>query len=214
MQRTAEMKKKTIEFYDGFAGQYKERHKDLPAKEIQNFADLVFAKAETTKTNVLDVGCGTGRDMEQMRAIRLNVFGIDASLEMCKLTRKNGLPVIQMDLESLAFRVSKIFDGIWARNSLLHSPPKLWPQVINNLCARLKPRSPFFLGCKESAGTGIEEEFKSTANGETYYCYWSLPKLLEMLEVRCPLRILNVEKKEKLDVFGERHYLDIFARRT
>ena len=87
--------------------------------------------------DVLDAGCGSGRDSLVFINKGYNVSSMDASEEMVKLASKllNKKVLVRrfQDIEC-----KNIFDGIWACASLLHVPKKEILDVFIRLTGALK----------------------------------------------------------------------------
>lgn len=73
------MDKKTAAFYSAKA--------DDTAKlynSAENGVSSNFSKAFPARTSVLDIGCGSGRDLRTLLNMGYDAYGIDPSLEMLK----------------------------------------------------------------------------------------------------------------------------------
>ena len=82
--------------------------------------------------DILDAGCGSGRDALAFHRAGYRVTAFDASPEMCRMARQyTDLPVIQMTFQEMTWRSA--FDGIWACASLLHVPQVELPDVLGTL---------------------------------------------------------------------------------
>ncbi|TSC74800.1 MAG: Tellurite resistance protein-related protein [Parcubacteria group bacterium Gr01-1014_44] len=212
IERTEEVKKTTIDFYDGFAEKYWLRHSNPPAQSIQKFIkllpNLTGGLYPASDSRILDLGCGGGRDAIFFRSIYCKPICVDLSSVMCKKARKERLSSVQMDQEKLCFKPES-FDGVWSRVSLLHSPPEVLPGILADLSLILKPKGGLFLAMKASSGQFVETEFKTTENGSTYYCYWPPYRLHGLLgTMGFAVEELSILGK---DSFGERDYFEIFA---
>ena len=97
--------------------------------------------------NVLDAGCGSGRDTKAFLSRGYRVTAFDASEELVNLAKKHtGAPVQLrsfLDVEEQA-----MYDGIWACASLLHVPHAEVPEVLQRLWNALKPGGAFYLSFK------------------------------------------------------------------
>lgn len=70
---------------------------------------------------ILDVGCGSGRDVKAFRTKGYAAFGVDPSPELVALASENVGPYFEVGrAETLVTR--EPFDGVWACASLLHLP--------------------------------------------------------------------------------------------
>ena len=73
--------------------------------------------------NILDFGCGSGRDTRFFLEKGYSVDAIDGSAELCRLASKNtGINVRHMFFSELN-EIEK-YDGIWACASILHMSTK------------------------------------------------------------------------------------------
>ncbi len=90
--------------WDLIAEYWKENLPDMKDWQMKERLDF----ASNVKGRVLDVGCGTGRDMEIFNGLGLDCVGIDYS------ERMEGLSV---DMTSLPFN-DKTFDGVWSCSAM------------------------------------------------------------------------------------------------
>jgi S-adenosylmethionine-diacylgycerolhomoserine-N-methlytransferase len=100
--------------------------------------------------NVLEVGCGTGRNLIILahKAPKTNFFGLDASSEMLKTAQAKvaARKIRNLDLKvALAddftydgtFNLAEPFDSIYFSYSITMIPP--WRESIENALANIKP---------------------------------------------------------------------------
>ncbi|WP_318465080.1 class I SAM-dependent methyltransferase [Photobacterium leiognathi] len=70
---------------------------------------------------LLDLGCGSGRDLKYFSSLNLSVTGIEPSPTLARFARQySNVDVIEQTVQSL--NIGKVFDGVWACASLLHVP--------------------------------------------------------------------------------------------
>lgn len=108
-------KNQTIQYYDQNAAYFVENTRDVDFHVIQDeFLEKLPAEAQ-----ILDLGCGSGRDTKYFLEHGYQVNAIDGSSELCALaTEYTGIPVkCQMFQE---WDEQEVYDGIWACSSLLH----------------------------------------------------------------------------------------------
>ena len=87
--------------------------------------------------NILDAGCGSGRDTLKFKSLGYNVVAMDGSKEMCKLASEfTGEKVLHIQFQEIEF--NNEFDGIWACASLLHVPSSEIEIVLEKLKKSLK----------------------------------------------------------------------------
>lgn len=87
--------------------------------------------------NILDAGCGSGRDTLAFLDAGRRVTAFDAAPRLVELaSRHTGLPVEVMRFQDMTW--CERFDGIWACASLLHVPRPELSEVFRRLARALK----------------------------------------------------------------------------
>jgi SAM-dependent methyltransferase len=101
--------------------------------------------------DILDAGCGSGRDALAFRRAGYRLTAFDASTEMCRMARQyTELPVIQMTFQEMTWYGA--FDGIWVCASLLHVPQVELPEVLRRFVRALRPNGTFYASFKYGSG--------------------------------------------------------------
>ena len=78
-----------------------------------------FLKYIPENASILDLGCGSGRDLLNFKNLGYTVMGIDGSKKLVEMARKlTGENIVCMDMRDISYTGN--FDGIWACASLLH----------------------------------------------------------------------------------------------
>lgn len=119
------------------------------------FADMSPLRARflahlPSPADLLDAGCGSGRDALAFHRDGHRVTAFDASAEMVRLARAHtGLPVRQMAFEDMDWETA--FDGIWACASLLHVPRMGLPRTLGAFHRALRPGGVSYLSLKHGA---------------------------------------------------------------
>ncbi len=145
----------TRKFYDEHVSEFEDRTKNYLKEHILDDA-LLFIKSLKGK-DILDIGCGAGRDALFFKEQGLKPLCVDISPVIIELCKKRGLEAFVMDVEDLEFKDA--FDGIWAYTSLLHMPKNNFLAVLDKIKDLLKARGIFYLGMKEGDFEGwIEDE--------------------------------------------------------
>jgi SAM-dependent methyltransferase len=140
----------TIDFYQRNAVVYAQSTYDLSLQtEIERFVMNVAPPGQ-----VLDVGCGGGRDLLALRQAGLCPTGLELSARLAKIaSHHSGCPVVVGDLRHPPF-VDASFQGLWAAASLLHLDRHEMLPVLRRLRQLLEPGAAFFASMK--MGTGCE----------------------------------------------------------
>ncbi|QIO61589.1 class I SAM-dependent DNA methyltransferase [Rhizobium leguminosarum] len=140
----------TIRFYNENATRYAaaiEERSMMP--HIERFTALLPPSAK-----LIDLGCGSGRDMKEFQKRGLPTVGLDASFELVRLARRtSGADVVVGELSELPF-ASSIFHGAWASASFLHLKDSEITTALREVDRVLKAGGVFFSSLK--LGTGEE----------------------------------------------------------
>lgn len=112
----------------------------------QRFLPLLPVRAD-----ILDAGCGSGRDAKYFIEHGYQLTAFDASAEIAALAEKEiGRAVQVQRLQDIRYKNQ--FDGIWACASLLHVPAKELPDVFQRLACALKPSGVIYCSFKYGQG--------------------------------------------------------------
>ena len=117
----------TNETYDQIAASYAERYWHLSVDEmLERFADAVKPSGQ-----VLDLRCGSGRDVQLLNRRGFNTIGFDRSVGKLKeAQRRMGNQFICADMRRIPLPTDSL-DGIWMCASLLHIPRVDVPTVLH-----------------------------------------------------------------------------------
>lgn len=93
---------------------------------------------------ILDFGCGPGRDLQTFAAMGHIPTGLDGSDRFAEMARvDSGCEVLHQNFLELNLPAER-FDGIFANASLFHVPRQELPRVLRELRAALKPGGVLF----------------------------------------------------------------------
>ena len=113
---------------------------------------LPLAKRLTPESKVLDVGCGSGRDILWLTERGFHCTGLERSPDLAVLARQyTGLPVIEADFESFDFRRMNM-DAVLLIGALVHLPHDLFSPVLSNILKALKPGGHALITMKQGQG--------------------------------------------------------------
>lgn len=102
-------------YYDTNADIFISETLDLDMSELYTR----FEKYLKTDAKILDIGCGTGRDLKYFNEKYKMAEGIEPSLKLCEFARDYSKASVFHGF-LLEFEIQAKFDGIWACASLLH----------------------------------------------------------------------------------------------
>ena len=127
------MNNKTLDYYNQNAAAFIAGTVSVDFKETQDkFIDALCGK------QILDLGCGSGRDTKYFIEAGLDVVATDGSEEMCKCASEyTGIHVQKMLFQELDAK--ERYNGIWACSSILHLPEtelkKVFIKMAEALCS-------------------------------------------------------------------------------
>lgn len=137
-----ELTRQTIEHYDLHAVSFWEGTKDHDVS--QNTAAFLAALPQNKPLDILDFGCGPGRDIRHFKSLGHRPVGLDGSAAFCEMaSRLTGCPVWRQDFLHLDLP-EQAFDGIFANASLFHVPRQQLPTVLDKLHQALRNEGVLF----------------------------------------------------------------------
>jgi SAM-dependent methyltransferase len=123
----------TILYYDRDTENYIKNTIDVNFRATQTY----FLSKLNHFSNILDFGCGSGRDTKYFLEQGYQVTATDGSIELCKAAgRYTGIPIKHMLFQEL--NEIDVYDGIWACSSILHLPLPELEDVFHRMAAALK----------------------------------------------------------------------------
>ena len=133
---------RTLAHYDRSAEAFWEGTRDHDVS--QNIAALLQHIEAAPPYEVLDLGCGPGRDLATFTALGHHATGLEGSARLATLARDHsGCEVLQQNFLELQLPASH-FDGVFANAALFHVPSQALPGVLQQLRATLKPGGVLF----------------------------------------------------------------------
>lgn len=142
----------TLKFYENDAHLYVERTENL---DMTDTMSRVLGHTRGAPRNVLDLGCGSGRDAAAFAAKGYNVLAVDGAKAMCDITAARGIPTKHATFQSF-HAPDKSFQLIWAMASLLHVPWGDMPALLEKYVSMLEVEGIFYMSFKELEAEGID----------------------------------------------------------
>lgn len=137
-----EIESHTIRHYDNSAESFWQGTKDHDVS--QNIESFLNALPQNEAMDILDFGCGPGRDLNTFKSLGHRPVGLDGSEEFCQLAVKHsGCQVLHQSFLKLELEENS-FDGIFANASLFHVPSQELGRVLNGLHRALRPDGVLF----------------------------------------------------------------------
>lgn len=132
----------TLAHYDQQAQAFWEGTRDHDVS--QNIAALLKYIETAPPFELLDFGCGPGRDLKTFTALGHHATGLEGSAQLAAMARAHsGCTVLEQNFLELALP-SGHFDGVFANAALFHIPRQELPRVLRELRMTLKPGGVLF----------------------------------------------------------------------
>ena len=155
----------TIGHYDNVADDY--WHGTRNHDVSQNYEAFLEAIEGKPPFDILDLGCGPGRDLQYFNSMGHAVMGLDGSEALVSLARLNsGCEVLQQNFLAMNLPECR-FDGVFANASLFHVPSQELPRILLEVSNTLKSRGVLF--CSNPRGNNEEG-----LGGSRYSCFFDL----------------------------------------
>ncbi len=163
---------RTLDHYRGSAESFRENTRDHDVS--QNIAALLRHIRAPSPLQILDLGCGPGRDLRTFTALGHVAVGVDGAEPFVEMARaESGCEVWHQNLLQLDLPVGR-FDGVFANAVLFHVPSAALGQVLGCLHRTLKPQGVLF--CSNPRGDNQEGW-----SGERYGAWYDWPAWRERM---------------------------------
>lgn len=164
-QDLAQITATTVGHYNEVADDFREGTRDHDVS--QNIAALLRHIEGAAPWQILDFGCGPGRDLKTFSAMGHVAVGLDGAERFADMARaETGCEVLQQNFLELDLPAER-FDGIFANAVLFHVPRQELPRVLRELHATLKPGGVLF-------SSNPRGENQEGWNGSRYGAYHDL----------------------------------------
>ena len=142
---------RTREFYENSSQEYFSKTVNLELPILWN----MFSQLPVNSL-ILDIGCGSGRDLHHFSSYGYQVIGLDYSINLVRLAKQfSQQPVVCANFLALPF-CDRTFEGVWALGSLLHVFRSLVPTALREISRVLRPNSLLFTAMKRGSGESID----------------------------------------------------------
>ena len=167
-----DMETRTIEFFDKRAEDYFNQSKNYDLR--RNYQDFISLIPQDRRSSILDLGCGSGRDLKYFQEHGFNASGIDGSRALCDIAKEySHCPVFNQSFLSLELPKER-FHGIFSICSLFHIPKSELPRVLGQLHYSLKEEGVFLT----TNPVGNLEDW----NGESYGNYMGVDEYKQYIK--------------------------------
>ena len=171
---------RTLGHYDQTAQSFWEGTRDHDVS--QNISALLQHIEAAPPFELLDFGCGPGRDLKTFKALGHHASGLEGSAQLAAMARANsGCPVLKQNFLELELPDAR-FDGVFANAVLFHVPRQELPRVLRELHATLRPGGVLF--SSNPRGDGQEgwngERFGAYYDWETWRAFLTAAGFVEL----------------------------------
>lgn len=144
---------RTVDYYNQHSKEYFEATRSTDMSDLyEAFLPYLHAGGK-----ILDVGCGSGRDLKYFKEHGYEAEGVDASEELCQLASEySGCKVTCCRMEN--FAPDKKYAGIWCCASLLHLEDGAVAEFFRKCQDWLAEGGILFLSVKTGISTGEDEK--------------------------------------------------------
>ena len=133
----------TLAYYNQNASAFWSGTKDHDV--AQNYEAFLSRFPQDKKLDILDLGCGPGRDVHYFKSLGHRPVGLDGSAVFCTMARSyTGCQILCQKFLNLQLP-KQAYDGIFANASLFHVPSQELPRVLEELYVALRPGGILFL---------------------------------------------------------------------
>lgn len=171
---------RTLAHYNAHAQDFWEGTRDHDVR--QNIDALLRHIEAPPPFEILDFGCGPGRDLLTFTRLGHVAVGLEGAAQPAAMARAHsGCEVLEQSFLALNLPHSR-FDGVFANASLFHLPSLALPRVLRELHAALKPGGVLF--SSNPRGDGREgwsgERYGAYHDLQTWRSYLSAAGFIEL----------------------------------
>ena len=192
--------------FNKFSDQYLQNTQTgIKLLEDDRKAFIELLKKNTPVPKILDIGCGPGRDLVQLKNLGAEVMGLDISESNVKNCKAQGVDAIIGDIYKLnEYFKENSFDGVWCNCSVTN-----WilredlPKVFNIIKSIVKPGGYIFIGSVLGNFVGWEIDSKYEQM-KRYNNHWDEAELRKYLAL-----LGDIKYEHRLDNTGKKNYLNV-----
>jgi 2-polyprenyl-3-methyl-5-hydroxy-6-metoxy-1,4-benzoquinol methylase len=179
------MDKQTLQFYAGNSLKLVEQYNSCIGGISVYFKDAFCADMK-----ILDIGCGSGRDLCELRRMGFDAYGVDACKEFVELVNENlcSSVVSLASLPELSEIADNSYDGVLCSAVLMHLPEEELFDAAFSIRRIMTNNGRLLLSIPLYDST-INPETKRDADGRLFNGV--TPEQLQLLFKRIGFRLLN-----------------------
>jgi SAM-dependent methyltransferase len=136
-EQLEDVEKKTLGHYNDNAQSFWHGTKNHDVS--QNYRALLSQCEQGASLDILDFGCGPGRDVGYFKSLGHRLVGLDGSQTFCEMARRySGCEILCQEFLTLDLPTAA-FDAVFANASLFHVPSQELPRILTELHTSLRP---------------------------------------------------------------------------
>jgi ubiquinone/menaquinone biosynthesis C-methylase UbiE len=200
----------TIATYNRTAEQYARNVAGMHHADIASR----FLEFIPPKGNILDLGCGSGRDAKVFSEKGYKVIGIDLSEKLLEIAKKEAprARFQYMDMRRLEFS-NETFSGIWSVASVLHLPKLDVLQCLSECNRVLKSNGAIYIGVKLGIGEEFKPDTRYAEDAFKFYSYFQEGEMENLLQ-RAKFEILDSTSKETFKEYLQHKEIRVLAKKS
>lgn len=182
---------------------------------VSTFAKRVeiFLKDKKSK-NILELGCGNGRDAEYFSKKGYNVIALDSSESLYQKDKlkKANVQFLKCDVKRMKLKLNS-FDVVYAHLSLHYFDNATTTKVFDKIYKILKPSGFLFIKCKSindplfGKGEKIEEDFYNFGHSRHFFTKEYMNKKLKNFN------IIKIQKTNSFKYPSKSSFIEAFAQK-
>lgn len=168
----------TIKVYEEFAEEYD----DISESKLENVVNhLRFFLERIEGDDILDLGCGSGRDAKWFSQKGKNVIGIDLSENLLDIAKKKAPNAVfkKMDMKNLGFDKER-FGGVWASGSIHHISKDEAKTLLKEIQSILKQQGLLYTSVKKGSGERYVRD-ERIEEGKRFFSFYAEDELNKLI---------------------------------
>lgn len=156
-----------------------------------------FTRCLTPGARVLDVGCGSGRDLLWLRSRGFAPTGFEQSTVLAECARVlSDCQVLEGDFFCHDFS-DYSFDGLLMVGAMVHVPPLQFESIFKSICRALRKQGSLYISLKEGKGT------RQNPDGRLFYLWQreQLEEIFHRLDFTTVFFARSSSKREPSDIW-------------
>lgn len=162
--------------------------------------------------SIIDIGCGSGRDVKKFSDKGFHLTGIDFSPNMIVIAKSNAPKATFQTIDIHSLNLEETFDAAWANASLLYIPKGHLPKVLEKIYSILNDNGLFYIKMKKGTHEGIEMDTRYE-NLPKFYSYFEEKELKEVLR-KAGFDLLDVFTTGKESSYQTHPYIHAFCKKN